>query len=290
MGTVQSSTVDHTVLGALNTVARTRCHQGFHIDSKDERNFISLITREKIEITSRCTIPHSESVVHNDISHEFQLPGQRTAQGDVRVNFEGGAGIRGQLTGQLSGELDADFSVEANEIWKEDPLCSPPGVRMEFQGNHTHISHTVRLTVQADYPIRVYDRKPVHVGAGVGGGTGGVVGGAAGIGGGIAAGALIGSIVPVAGTIIGGAIGGVVGGIGGAVAGAGVGSGAGAAGGAIRSNVEYVTILARDVFKLLRQFSEDEDNNVVQCTVVENTVCPSRRCNLTPANGRQQSD
>ena len=131
--------------------------------------------------------------------------------------------------------------------------------RIERRGN------SLTLSVQPDYPIRVYARGPVHVGAGVGGGTGGVIGGAAGIGGGIAAGALIGSIVPVAGTIVGGVIGGIVGGIGGAVAGAGAGSGAGAATGAIVSNVDYHTVYARDVLSRLPQFTNDDKD--ARCTI-----------------------
>ena len=297
MATAQQPSVDNIVLRALDTVARAKCPQGFRIDREDKNNFIDVITKERIEISAQRTIPLSESVVNNDISHEFQLPGQRVAQGDLRVSFEGGVGVRGQLLsppnfaiGEISGELDADISAVANEVWREDPLCTPPGVRMHLQGNHIHISHNIRLTVQANYPIRVYPRGPVHVGAGVGGGVGGVVGGAAGVGGGVAAGAVIGSVVPVAGTIIGGIIGGIVGGIGGAVAGAAAGSGVGAGGGAIRSNIEYHKVYPREVFQWLPQFSHDEHNNVVQCTVLVSTVCSSSHCNLTVANGTQQND
>ena len=192
--------------------------------------------------------------------------------------------------GQFRGRVDVHGLAEASESWREDPLVVPARVNLQRHNKPVHISHDVCLTVQANYPIRVYPRKPVKIGAAAGGGVGGGVGVVAGVGGGIAAGALIGSIVPVAGTIVGGAIGGIVGGVVGPFAGAGVGAALGAAGGAIKGDIKHHTILARDVFRLLPQFCEDEDNNVVQCTVLENTVCPSRLCNLTPANGSQRSD
>ena len=211
MATAQQPSVDVTVLSALETVARTKCHQGFHIDRQDKKKFLELIKRENIKQKSQCAIPKS---------------------------------------GGIDKKIDPSQKAQ------------PPD-----QDSLTDISDGVRLTVQANCPIRVYASKPVKIGAAAGGGVGGVVGGAAGVGGGVAAGALIGSVVPVAGTIIGGVIGGIVGGIGGVFVGGAAGSAGGAGGGAIRSNVKYHTVYARDVFRELPEYKYDKNNNIVQCTV-----------------------
>ena len=297
MATAQGSNPDiiDTVLGALDTVAKRVCHHGFYIDRKDKKKFLGLLRKKNVEEKSRWDIPHLNDEVNNDVPYSFQPPGQRIAQGRAGVRAAGGGELGGRLNprlrlGQFRGELNADFLAESNEIWREDPLIVQPRVRMQRQGSHTHISHSVQLIVQANYPIRVYASKPVKIGAALGGGVGGVVGGLTGASGGVAAGALIGSIVPVAGTIFGGIIGGIVGGIGGAVAGGAAGAGVGAGGGAITGNIKHHIVYARDVFRELPEFSEDKNSNVVQCTIPMTTVCTANLCTRTPADGKLQND
>ena len=75
MATAQQPNVDTIVLGALETVAKTKCLQGFHVDKEDKKKFLELIKRQNIKQTSQCAIPLTGDVLKkNGPSQKVQSP------------------------------------------------------------------------------------------------------------------------------------------------------------------------------------------------------------------------
>ena len=275
------------ILGALKTVAREQCPRGFRTNNDDVSQFLEMIRIEQIECVSEHFMPGPVNVEENNLPNEHQFPGhpsRRECKG-YTVHGEGTAGISlnpgivRPVTGGVGAH--ADFDVYNERSLVEEPVPLPANAGMEHRQYGVIHSHKIRLSVQADFKIRVYCAKPVKIGAAAGGGTGAVVGAAGGATGGAAVGALVGSVVPVAGTIVGGVIGGIVGGIGGFIGGGAAAAGVGAGVGAAHSNNVYKTVQAYEVFNKLPEFSEDRTNNTCSCTITGNTTCPYQQRRLS---------
>ncbi len=145
-------------------------------------------------------------------------------------------------------------------------------------------AHSVCISVQADFQIRVYSTISVKKGAAIGCRLGVAAGAVGGTAGGIAAGVVFGPMVPVVGVvyvpynILFGIIGGLVGCFGGVAAGEGfgacIGAGAGTVIGAADSNNTFM-ICASQVFAKFEEYLSD--HNACHCVLTTPTQCPSAR-------------
>ena len=282
--------MEDAIVAALDTVARKKCKHGFHIDKADKNQLLHL-ARSTSTYVDTVYIPECIVSCTNMLNKNVQV--SHTSQGSRQTSYEsstkavmhiegGGSGnVEGMDIGgtlQLQVDRSATRKREESHVqqWKQTVDTVPSHTHMEAAHGEIQIPNKIKVCVQADFVTRVYPRKPVKVGAAVGGGVGGAGGAAAGGTGGAAVGFLIGaslgSVVPGVGNIVGGILGGVIGGIGGVAVGGGAGAGIGAGVGAIHSNVNWVTITAKEVFQELPHFSENEKNNTVSCVLLENST------------------
>ena len=276
--------MEERIVAALETVARNKkeCKHGCRINKEDQDQFLRILNYTTVESECRY-IPRDSFSVENKTDETLQVP--HSAQGSRKTTYDCSASghVKGEVGGNIkaaktAAEVQTGGSVtrkeEESQQWKHDGPSLPPHTYMHSsQGTNEYCIKT-RVSVQADYIIRVYPSKPVKVGAAVGGGVGGSAGVAGGGTGGAAAGALIGAtagtVVPGVGNIVGGIVGGVIGGIAGAVAGGGAGVGIGAGAGAIHSNIHCIKITAREVFQGLPCFFDEKTDHVVSCELCIN--------------------
>ena len=266
------------VRGVIESIAKEKCPQDFHIDRDDLNTFsdsVKVVCAQCLDESSLITGVLDED---NGSASPYQFPGHpthtRSESHHDHIGVDGNLSLNPRVVPvvRAAGRGHVRVDNHRQQSYREEPCPIPANTKMEHRTRHFIHCHRVHLRILQSCSVRVYCAKPVKIGAAAGGGAGAAIGTVGGAAGGAVVGAVIGSVVPVAGTIVGGVIGGVVGGVGGLVTGGAAAAGAGAGIGAAHSNCTYKTIKAVEVFKKLDDFSRE--GKYYLCTVVVNTNCP----------------
>ena len=266
------------IRGALLTVAREKCAQGFTIDSMDEKVFNDALQTfgigdgEKYINKERMRIFVNKTSAPYDFIHASQ--GYERASNEVKHNVGNAAGCMSKNEVGINVERSSSHArKEEGQQWRNDNIYLPPQTRVRELYNRYSIVQHIKYGCQADLPIRVYPSKHVKDGAAVGGAVGGFSGAIGGAATGALNGALVCSVIPGAGSVVGGVIGGIGGGVAGMLGLGAIGSGTGAGFGAAVSNAKCVLITAKEVFRKLEKFKFSEKNNMVYCELPMSTEC-----------------